>query len=588
LVTVLRMLRFLRPFWTTVLASVLLGVATIASGVGLLGTSAYLISRAALQPSIAVLQVSIVGVRFFWLSRGIFRYVERLVSHSANFKLLAQLRTWFFKSVEPLAPAGLTYLSSGDLLARSIADIDTLEDFFVRLVSPPLVALVTTLCASLFVDQFDPRFGLILMLGLLASSFGIPVLSSALQRKSRNRLVQSRSDLHTAITDNILGITDVLVYGDAEEVRRRIKRLRNTYQDNQRKLAWREALADAANLLFSNLTMWLILLVAIPLVSIGQLDGVLLAVLAMIALTSFEAAQPMGLVAQNLENSASAAQRLFEIADARPEIATEALASLNSTHPTIEIKQLSFGYDSTQPGILDQVSISLTPGKKIAIVGPSGSGKTTLLNLLLRFWNYREGIIEIDGVDLHEVDAGAVRDQFSVLSQNAFLMSGTIRQNLLLSMPEASEDSLMAAIDLAQMTDWLKTLPDGLDTWIGENGVQISGGEHQRLAIARLALRDRPIWILDEPSSHLDAITEQKIIERILDACKDRTLIWVTHRLTGLEKMDEILVLSSGHIVENGKHQQLLQQEGLYARMWHIQNREIFDDLGTFSLSSTS
>jgi len=588
MVTILRMLRFLRPFRTTVLASVALGVATIASGIGLLGTSAYLISRAALQPSIAVLQVSIVGVRFFGLSRGIFRYVERLVSHSANFKLLAQLRTWFFKSVEPLAPAGLTYLSSGDLLARSIADIDTLEDFFVRLVSPPLVALITSLCASLFVGQFDPRFGLILMLGLLSSSFGIPLLSNRLQRNSRNQLVQSRSDLHAAITDSILGIADLLVYGNADEIHKRIKNLRSSYQADQRKLAWREALSDAANLLLSNLTMWLVLLIAIPLVSTGQLDGVLLAVLALIALTSFEAAQPMGLVAQNLENSASAARRLFEIANARPEIAGQAMTPITSIHPTIEIKELSFGYDSTQPGILDQVSISLTPGKKLAIVGPSGSGKTTLLNLLLRFWNYREGIIEVDGVDLHDLDAEGVRDYFSVLSQNAFLMSGTIRQNLLLSMPDASEAQLLAAIDLAQMADWLKTLPDGLDTWIGENGVQISGGERQRLAIARLALREQPIWILDEPSSNLDAITEQRIIQRIMNACNERTLVWITHRLTGLENMDEILVLSSGRIVEHGKHAQLLQQKGLYARMWHIQNQEIFDNLGTFSISSTS
>jgi len=175
-----------------------------------------------------------------------------------------------------------------------------------------------------------------------------------------------------------------------------------------------------------------------------------------------------------------------------------------------------------------------------------------------------------------------------VLSQNAFLMSGTIRQNLLLSMPDASEAQLLAAIDLAQMADWLKTLPDGLDTWIGENGVQISGGERQRLAIARLALREQPIWILDEPSSNLDAITEQRIIQRIMNACNERTLVWITHRLTGLENMDEILVLSSGRIVEHGKHAQLLQQKGLYARMWHIQNQEIFDNLGTFSISSTS
>jgi ATP-binding cassette subfamily C protein CydC len=587
-VTVLRMLRFLRPFWTTVLASIVLGVATIASGVGLLGTSAYLISKAALQPPFAVLQISIVGVRFFGLSRGIFRYVERLVSHSANFKLLAQLRTWFFKSVEPLAPAGLTYLASGDLLARSIADIDILEDFFVRLLSPPLVAIITTLCASLFVGQFDVRFGGILMLGLTSSSFGIPILSTWLQRNSRNRLVQSRSDLHAAITDNLLGITDLLVFGNAEEIRSRIRSLRDTYQDNQRKLAWREGLGDAANVLISNLTMWFVLLVAIPLISTGQLDGVLLAMLAMIALTSFEAAQPMALVAQNLENSATAARRLFEIADARPEISEEVKVTVHSTHPTIDIKQLSFEYNPTSPDVLNQVNISLTPGKKLAIVGPSGSGKTTLLNLLLRFWNYQNGRIEVDSVDLRSLDAEHTRNYFSVLSQNAFLMNGTIRQNLLLSMPDASEDQIIASIDLAQLTDWLKTLPDGLDTWIGENGLQISGGERQRLAIARLALRDRPIWILDEPSSHLDAITEQKIIERILDACKERSLIWITHRLTGLEYMDEILVLSYGRIVEHGTHAVLLQQKGLYARMWHIQNLEVFDDLGTFSLSSTS
>ncbi|HNT55768.1 MAG TPA: ABC transporter transmembrane domain-containing protein, partial [Anaerolineaceae bacterium] len=309
-----RLLGFLRPFTGQVLLSILLGVATIAGAIGLLGTSADLIARAALHPSIAALQVAIVGVRFFGISRAVFRYLERLVSHSVNFRLLAQLRTWFYQAVEPLAPARLTDYQGGDLLSRAVGDIETLENFYVRAVAPPLVASLVSLGMSLFVGGFHPALGLLLAGGLLVSGIGVPVVTRILARQPGRRLVAERARLSAAVVDGLQGLPELLLYNRTADALDLIQQTGRAMGASQLRLTWAGALANALNLGLMLLTLVGVLWLAIPLVAAAELPGVLLAVLVQLTLASFEAVLPLAGAAQHLESALEAGRRLFTLA----------------------------------------------------------------------------------------------------------------------------------------------------------------------------------------------------------------------------------------------------------------------------------
>lgn len=578
-----RLLGFLRPFagWTAL--SVLLGAATIASGIGLLGASAYVISGAALHPSIATLQVAIVGVRFFGITRGLFRYLERLVSHSVNFQLLAGLRVWFYRALEPLAPARLQSYRSGDLLGRAVGDIETLENFYVRAVASPLVAVIVTVGMGLFVGRYDLRLGAILAGGLLLSCVATPLLANRLGRTPGWALVAARAELSAALVDGAQGLGDLLSFGQGEARLSQIHSLNEDAGRAQVRLAWAGGLSNAFSLLVTNLTLLAVLVVAIPLVSGGSLSGVLLAVIAMLVLASFEAANPLPQAGQQLESSITAARRLFELVRAEPEIKSMPVPLAAPRSPALRIRGLTFRYAAELPPALEGLDLDLPPGKRVAIVGASGAGKTTLLNLLLRFWEFEQGVIELDGQDIRCYRPEDVRRLMGVISQSPYLFTTTIRQNLRLANPDASDANLERALRLAELQEWAAGLPEGLETWVGERGQNLSGGERERLALARVLAQDAPVALLDEPTAHLDALTEQRLLRSLETALRGRSLLMVTHRLSGLEAMDEILVLRSGRVVERGTHAALIAMNGEYAALWALQNRALEEGGGTNS-----
>jgi len=577
-----RLLILTTPFKWWIALATLLGFATIGSSIGLMATSAYIIAKAALHPSIADLQVAIVGVRFFGISRGVFRYLERYVSHKVTFNLLARLRVWFYRALEPLAPARLMQYKSGDLLSRIVADIETLENFYVRALAPPLVALLIAALLGVMLASFDSWLAAAALLFLLLAGVGVPLLTRQLSRQPGRQLVDTRSALNAALVDGIQGVPDLLAFGQAQRHLALVRQLDRRLAHLQERMAQITGLGSALSGLLANLATLAVLFIAIPLVRVGQIDGVYLALLALAAIAAFEAVTPLPLAFQYLENSLAAARRLFEIVDSEPVVPPAVPAPLPPPQNyDIAVDRLKFSYDSADLPALNDLTFTLPQGGRLAIVGPSGAGKSTLVNLLLRFWDYQSGHIRLGGHDLRSYRPADVRAVLSVVSQRTHLFNGTVRDNLLVAQPEAGPAEMIEAARQAQIHQFIQGLPQGYNTWVGEQGLRLSGGERQRLAIARAILKDAPILILDEATANLDPLTEREVMQALAQLMAGRTTLIITHRLVGLEAVDKILVLQGGKIVAQGRHADLLADGGLYRRMWELQTQT--DLLDTFA-----
>ncbi len=561
------LLRLLRPFVGSILLSIILGAAAIASGIGLMGTSAYLIAFAALHPSISALQIAIVGVRFFGINRGVMRYLERLVSHNVTFRLLASLRNWFYRQVEPLAPAGLIQYKSGDLLARSIADIDLLENFYVRVVAPPLTAVIILLGAGWFTGSLHPSLGWGLIIGLLLSGVGVPTIAFLLGRQPGKDMVAARSELYALLTETYQGWMDLLSFQQENKMSKKIAKVQSELSKAQTQLAHVNALSFATNLLIANLSMVGILVFAISLVSAGKMDGVLLTVVTLITLASFESVQPLSLAGQHLSACLSAVQRLKDITSQNPAAIEPASPRACAGEPSVELKEVSFRYNKDERTVLDRVSFSLRPGEHTALLGDNGSGKSTLAYLLLRFWDFESGSIRLCDVDIRDLSSSTVRQSIGAILQPVHLFHSTLRSNLLLAAPESTDEQLMDVLHRCGLGDWYRKLSSGLDTLLGEMDAPLSEGERQRIAVARLILQDAPIWILDEPTANLDNDTAAKLMTLVLSSAKDKCLLWITHQIYGLDQMHQLIFLQNGRITEQGQPQDLLTRRGYY---WNI------------------
>ncbi|GAB4458547.1 MAG: thiol reductant ABC exporter subunit CydC [Anaerolineae bacterium] len=569
----LRLLRLLAPYWRWAALAVALGFATIASSIGLMAASAWIITRAALQPSIAVLQVAIVSVRAFGIARGVFRYLERLVAHEVTFRLLAGLRVWFYRALEPLAPARLMQYQSGDLLTRLVADIETLQEFYGRVVAPPLTAVLVGSFIAVFLWGYDPRLALIALAFFVAAGVGAPLVARWLSRAPGRDLVRVRAVLNTASVDGVLGAADLIAFGQEARQVERIAALSADLIARQRCMAWIAGLQGALGSLSVSLAVLAVLWAAIPIV-----EGIDLAVLALATLASFEAVLPLPAAFQNLESSLEAMRRLTEIIDAEPAVADPATpaalpANLRQGAFDLTVEGLRFRYADGAPPALDGVSFTVAQGRCVAVVGPSGAGKSTLVSLLLRFWDYEEGRIALGGRDLRACAQEDVRRVMAVVTQQTHLFNASIRDNLLIGNPDATEAMVVEAARAARLHDFVCTLPEGYDTRVGELGMRLSGGERQRVAIARALLKDAPILICDEATANLDAQTEREIMHTLQSAMAGRAVLIITHRLVGLEAAHEILVLRAGRVVQRGRHAALIEEEGLYRRLWTQQNR---------------
>ncbi|MCE9644658.1 MAG: thiol reductant ABC exporter subunit CydD [Chloroflexi bacterium] len=571
-----RLLSFLEGNWGRVALSVLIGSATIGSSVALMGTSAWLISTAALHPSVADLGVSVVGVRFFGITRGIFRYLERLVSHDVTFRLLSRLRVWFYEKLEPLAPACLMEFRAGDLLARIIGDVETLENFYVRVVSPPLTAVVVGIFTSIFLGSFHPVLAPVFLIFFLSLGLILPVIAQVISRRPAAQAITLRGDLHTRLVDGIQGMADLLAYNRSDESLGQIASIGSHYSDAQHRMARVTGIHAGLSTLLTNLGLWTILFLCIPNVTDGSLAGPMLASLTLLTFASFEAVTPLPLAAQMWNSSREAAKRLFEVVDTEPAVKDRPSAvnlPVTMNDDRLNIINLSFIYPGQSIPALKNISFNLQPERSIAIVGPSGAGKSTLASLFLRFWDYRSGEIRLGAESLKTLEQDEVRARIGLVSQNAYFFNTSVFENLRFARRRVTREQVEAAAQAARIHDFIMGLPKGYDTMIGEQGLRLSGGERQRLAIARAIIKDAPILILDEPTANLDALTEREVLETLFALMKRKTSLLITHRLAGMENMDEILVMDHGQIVERGKHADLIRQGGLYRRLWTYQNR---------------
>jgi ATP-binding cassette subfamily C protein CydC len=573
--TLVRVLGFLRPAWRWVVLSTLLSTSTVAAGIGLIGTSAWLISAAALAPSIAVLQVAIVGVRFFGLSRGILRYLERLVSHETNFRILGSMRMWFYSKLERLAPAGLVNERGGDLMARAIDDIDALELIFIRVVSPVLTALLITLGMGWFTGQYDPGLAWLLVGLLLVAGICLPLLIGSLSHTPAIRQVEGRAGLNAFLVESLSGMADLVLFDHVQQKRKELEERDRAYAKTGARLAWVNGLQAGLGQLIAGLSTWLALVWLIPPVAQGTLDGVMLAALALMMAASFEAIAPLPAAAQYLHGSLTAARRLFELGDRESPIleSTQPATLLPERLPGLVVKDLAFRYHTGQPPVLDGISFDLPPGKKMAIVGPNGAGKTSLVNVLMRAWEYSSGLVQLGGYELRDLPPEAARSVFSLAPQRGHLFDMSVAENLTLGRQDCDLPALRRALETAQLSNLLAGLPNGMETPLGEHGLRLSGGERQRVILARALLQPGSILILDEPFSQLNITLSGLILRNLLDSYAQKSLLLITHLFTGLEAMDEILVMQAGRIIERGKHPDLLRHAGLYAR-YHAYQRE--------------
>jgi ATP-binding cassette subfamily C protein CydC len=568
----LRLLGFLKPHLSHVALAVMLGVATVASNVGLLATAAYVISASALVSFLAALVIPIYLVRLFGVSRAGARYAERMASHNLTFRLLANLRAWFYARVEPLAPARLHRYRSGDLLSRIVKDVDELENVYLRVVSPVLVATIIPALAFLLFYVFDPLLAFVALGSLAATGAGVPLLVRWLARGLGRRQLELRAELNARIVDGIQGAQDLLAFGRQDDQRRDIAALNRELGRVQGRMAFITGLQDALGDLMMNLAMLAILVLAIPQVAGGEIRGVYLAFLALVMVGSFEAVQPLGTAFQFLGRSVGAGERLFEVVDADPEVADPDQPLPPPVDCTLELDRVSFCYEPGGLPVLEDVTFVLEPGKRVAVVGPSGAGKSTLANLILRFWDPSSGEIRLGAHDIRKYAQDDLRNLIGVVAQDTHVFNDTLRGNLLLARPEATDDDLQRAVARAQLSELVERLPGGLDSPLGEQGLKLSGGERQRLSIARTLLKDAPLLVLDEPTANLDPLTERELLDAAYEVMRGRATLVITHRLVRMEDMDEILVLDGGRIVERGTHEELLQTGGLYSHMVEVQS----------------
>ncbi|MGP3975605.1 thiol reductant ABC exporter subunit CydC [Streptomyces sp. 8N114] len=546
-----QLLRLLLPHRRRLLLAVTAAVATELSALALLTTAAWLISRAAQQPPLEAVALAIVMVRALALGRGVLRYVERLVGHDAVLSAMASFRARLYERMIPLAPSALPAFRRADLLTRLVSDIDAVQDLLLRCLMPAVVALTVsgTVCGVAF--ALLPVAGAVLAAGLVLTAVGIPLLVRTAVRRAGEQAGAAREDLAASALDLTEGAADLAAADAGGSALRRTSLLGRRLGRAQVRPATTAAVGTAAGVVVQGLTTLAVTVLVLQAHAEGRLPGVLLPVLAVLALASFEVTAPLVATARLSVDVTESAVRLGQLWEAVPPVAEPARPLPTPRSPVrVELAGLGVRHQPDRPPALDGVDLVLAPGECVALVGPSGAGKSTLLATLMRFAEYQHGSVRLNGRELRDLSGHDVRRLVTGVTQDSYVFRASVRENIALGRPEASDEQLRAAAAQARLLTWVESLPQGWETTVTEGGSSMSGGQRQRLLLARALLADPAVLLLDEPTEGLDPRTADDVLADLLAAGHGRTTLLVTHQQAGLRLADRIVRLDQGRIVE--------------------------------------
>ncbi|NCO72662.1 MULTISPECIES: cysteine/glutathione ABC transporter ATP-binding protein/permease CydC [Shewanella] len=560
-------MQVLRPFvalfrrqWLMMLVGLLLTFITLLTGIGLLSLSGWFLSASAVAGLTVVTAQTFNfftpagGVRFFSIARTASRYGERLATHEATFKLLTQLRVWAWNKLLPLSAANLQGLRSGDLLNRLVADIDTLDHLYLRLLTPMAASLMMIGTLLVFLGWFDSHLALSLCALLLAAWLILPLVFYYLGKAPGQVLMQAQRQYRIELLDVIQGQAELSIFGANQRYLAKLEQAQHSLFSQQTTMANITGLSQALLILINGTAVVLMLYFAGQ--GVGELSppGPLMALMVFATMASLEMMMPIAGAFQHLSSTVLAARRVTEITEQTPSVVFNLNSDLQAYHGALQITDIHFGYHSHSP-VLQGLDLSIHAGEKVAILGPTGCGKSSLLGLITRDWAAQQGAITLDGQPISGYSDINLRAAMTVVSQRIYLFSGTLRDNLALALPylqgetkKAHDQRFIEVLDKVG----LQTLLQGdtpLDCWIGEGGRQLSGGEQRRIGVARALLRDAPLLLLDEPTEGLDKRTEREILKVLLDFAQHKTLLMISHRLTALEQMDAVYLLEQGRLI---------------------------------------
>jgi thiol reductant ABC exporter CydC subunit len=535
------------PYGRLALAG-LLGLASAAATIGLLAGSGYVVGRAASRPGLGALAGLLAAIEVLAFLRGPLRYAERLVGHDAALRALARWRVWLYDCLSPRVPAALSGWRSGDLLTRAIDDVDTLQDLYLRTLLPAGIALGAAALGLVVVGLILPVSALALGVPLALACTVPPLVVS--RRSGSDEAAGIGGALAAQVVDAIHGAPDLLAFGAHTAMLEQLE----TMAARAAALDRREARAQAVATLLTQLCLGAALVgvsaVGIAAVHAHHLDPVMVAVLPLAALATFEPVAGVTLAAARFRAVGAAARRLLALeAVPIPVRDGDDPTRLAAGAPEIRFADASLRYAATLPRALDGVTLVVAPGDRVAVTGSSGAGKSSLVNALLRFWPLEGGSLSLGGIAADDLAQADVRATCALVDQRAQLFAGTIRSNVTLGRPAATDDEIAIALEAAQLRQWVATLPAGLDTPVGEDGVAVSGGERRRLAVARALLAGGPVLVLDEPTSGLDAPLADQLITDVLAAAKDRSVLLITHRAGEAARCDTTVTLEAGRVV---------------------------------------
>jgi ATP-binding cassette subfamily C protein CydC len=537
---------------------IVLSLLTALASIALLTLSGWFISASAIAGLIALDGSALIfnftlpaaQIRALAITRTLGRYGERLVTHEATFRVLAGIRSWFFRQLIPLVPGRLSMMRSGDLLSRMTADIDALDALYLRLLAPAVVAALGVTAVTAFLAFYVPAVSLTTGLMLAVASVWVPWIFNRLGSAGAEEIVVLAANYRIRQLDMIQGLADLIAnraYGRFSDFLEQFSDLMINIQRRNNRLS---AISSAFTLLLSQITLLMALVLTAIAFQEGLLSGADLALVIFCVIAAFELVMPLPPALQMLGKTRKAARRIRQVTEMPPTITKPAQPMPLPGRYDVQLNDVSFRYAEQQEQVLKNISLTIPQGGKIAIIGPSGSGKTTLLQLLMRYYDPEQGSVVLAGQDIRQLDADELMSCFGVLSQRSQLFAATIKENLLLAKPDASPAELNSAIKAAGLESFVGYLPEGLETWVGESGVKVSGGEARRIALARLYLKNAPVLILDEPTEGLDSDTERDVFKALAEFAVDKTLVMVTHREAGLGLADVVYGMEQGSLRE--------------------------------------